>query len=33
MDIYKHTHWPNLNWDKAKLLDLLAEVRPLQGRQ
>lgn len=32
MYIHQHNYWPNFYWDKAKLTDLLAKVRHLQGR-
>lgn len=32
MYIYERIEWPNLTWDQAKLAELLAEVRYLQGR-
>ena len=30
--IHENSDWPNLNWDSAKLLPLLADVRHRQGR-
>ena len=30
--IHQHPDWPNLHWDDARLLPLLAEVRHRQGR-
>jgi Fic family protein len=30
--IHQHPDWPNLRWDDARLLPLLAEVRHRQGR-
>ncbi|MEI7731279.1 MAG: Fic family protein [Verrucomicrobiota bacterium] len=30
--IHEHADWPNLKWDTAKLLPLLADVRHRQGR-
>jgi Fic family protein len=32
MYIHEHNEWPSLTWDQIKLVDLLAEVRHLQGR-
>ncbi len=32
MYIHERKAWPNLTWDSAKLADVLAEVRYLQGR-
>lgn len=32
MYIYETKEWPNLTWDRLKLVDLLAEIRHLQGR-
>lgn len=32
MYIHEHKKWPELSWNQAKLADLLAEARHLQGR-
>jgi Fic family protein len=32
MYIHQHKKWPDFTWDRAKLTDLLAEVRHSQGR-
>ena len=32
MYIYQQKGWPNFNWNHAKIADLLADVRHLQGR-
>ena len=30
--IHEHPDWPDLRWDDARLLPLLAEIRHRQGR-
>lgn len=32
MYIHELKNWPELTWNQAKLADLLADVRHLQGR-
>ena len=32
MYIHEREEWPEFHWNQAKLADLLAEVRHLQGR-